>query len=234
MPLETAELADPICHTGTGKKLAKKCHANLFSLLEDTMADTKDVKNKENTRSYSSGRNIPTHYRREPERSGSTDVGRYSSFSPFYSNSPFSLIRRMADDMDRMFSDFGMRPNMLGSSLTTGGGDQSMWAPQIETFRRGDNLVVRADLPGMNKENVNVEIEDDMLILSGERQDEYKEEKDDYYRSERSYGRFYRAIPLPDGVDPNACNAQFRDGVLEVNVTLPKEAERKTRRIDIK
>ena len=187
------------------------------------MAETKDMKNKESTRGYPAGRNVPTNYTRSGERSGSMAMDRYSPLSPLYASSPFSMMRRFAEDMDRIFSDFGV-----------GSATQTLWSPQIETFRRGDNLVVRADLPGMSKDSVNVEVEDDMLILSGERQDEFKEEKDDYYRSERSYGRFYRAIPLPDGVDADACIAQFRDGVLEVTVKLPREAERKSRRIEIK
>ena len=109
-----------------------------------------------------------------------------------------------------------------------------VWTPQIETFRRGDKIVVRADLPGLDKENVNVEIDEDALTISGERQNEFKEEGDDYYRSERSYGRFYRAIPLPEGVDEKQIDARFKDGVLEVTLPAPKEETRERKRINIK
>lgn len=189
------------------------------------MADAKDIKDKESTRSYSAGRNLPSrrHYR-EGERLSWSGLDRATpAYGAGYWSSPFSLMRRIAEDMDRMFGDFGVSASQA-----------SLWSPQVETFRRGDDLVVRADLPGMNRENVNVEIEDNTLILSGERQDESKEEKDDYYRSERRYGQFYRAIQLPENVDPNTCNAQYRDGVLEVTLRLPKQSEKQKKRIDIR
>ena len=161
--------------------------------------------------------------------------------------SPFSLMRRMAEDMDRLFDDFGfsragfgLRPT-LGTSLDRGlwqGGsalDQpAAWAPQVETFRRGDRLIVRADLPGLRKEDVNVEIEDGVLAISGERREEREENRDDYYRSERTYGQFYRAIPLPEGVNEDECEATFRDGVLEVSLTAPKEQQRAAKQIQVK
>jgi HSP20 family protein len=158
---------------------------------------------------------------------------------------PYQTMRRMADDMDRLFESlgfgragFGLAP-FIGSDidrdLWRAGSDlQSVWAPQVETFRRGDKLVVRADLPGLSKDDVKVEVEDGQLTISGERCDENEETRDDYYRSERSYGQFYRAIPLPDGVDAAKCDASFKDGVLEVTLDAPKEAERKAKRVQIR
>jgi HSP20 family protein len=166
--------------------------------------------------------------------------------SPVYgSGSPFSLMRRMAEDMDRVFQDFGFGRTGLGLTPSLGLGydrdlwrgsglEQSIWTPQIETFRRGDNLVIRADLPGLKKEDVKVEIDNDVLTISGERSEESEEERDDFYRSERSYGQFYRAIPLPDGVGADQVDASFKDGVLEVTLPAPKQSERETKRIQIR
>ncbi|HEX6306851.1 MAG TPA: Hsp20/alpha crystallin family protein [Longimicrobiales bacterium] len=147
------------------------------------------------------------------------------------SSSPFSLMRRMAEDMDRMLGTAGLgrwSPALFDRDL------EQAWLPQIETFRRGDQLVIRADLPGMKKDDVNVEIENDVLKISGERREEHEEERDEYYRTERSYGSFYRAIPLPEGVTDEQCNATFRDGVLEVTVPSPKETKGRGKRIDIR
>ena len=104
----------------------------------------------------------------------------------------------------------------------------------METFRKDDKLIVRADLPGMAKDNVNIEVDDDVLVISGERSDETRDERDDYYRSERSYGRFFRAIQLPDGVEADKIDATFKDGVLEVTIPTPKVATPKNRQIKIK
>ena len=188
-------------------------------------------------------------------RDGGTErvmgTGRSSSIAPVYGSSaaasPFGLMRRMAEDMDRIFEDFGfsgpsfaMAPLLspalergLGG-MTQGQGQLSAWAPTLETFRRGDNLVVRADLPGLRKEDVHVEIDDGVLTISGERAEEQVENRDDYYRTERRYGRFHRALPLPEGITGESCEATFKDGVLEVALPLPKDTERKARKIQIR
>jgi len=152
----------------------------------------------------------------------------------------------MADDMDRLFENFGLGRMGFGLGPTLGGEidrdlwrgasvlDQPIWAPQVETFRRGDKLVVRADLPGLSKDDVKVEVEDGVLAISGERREEHEENRDDSYRSERTYGQFYRAIPLPDGVNDSQCDATFKDGVLEVTVGVPKQQERKAKNIPVK
>lgn len=188
------------------------------------MADTRETKNQDRTRSYAGGRSLSS--------SNYPRAGRPGSLPSREANTPISMMRRMLEDMDRMV--YGFTGGALPELWSGGDLERSLWSPQIETFRRDNQLVVRADLPGMNKENVNVEIEDDTLLISGERQDEHEEERDDFYRSERSYGRFFRAIPLPDGVDPNSAKAEFKDGVLEIAVPVPKEPERSSRRIDIK
>lgn len=175
--------------------------------------------------------------RREPIPSG-TSPRRSGITSPTYSTfaSPFTVMRRLAEDMDRFFDDFAS--GRRGIPATGFERDlprlNTAWSPDIETFRRGDKLVVRADLPGLRKEDLKVDIENHMLIIEGERSEEDRDETDGYYRSERSYGHFYRAIPLPEGVDESECDATFRDGVLEVTLAAPKAADRKGRKVEIR
>jgi HSP20 family protein len=161
-------------------------------------------------------------------------------------SSPFTAMQRMAEDMDRLFEQFGFGRTGLGMSPRFGslldddlwsGRDQmlnTVWTPQVETFRRGDNLVIRADIPGVKKDDVHVDIDNDVLTISGERKEEHEDNSDGYYRSERSYGQFYRAIPLPEGVNADQCDASFKDGVLEVTLRAPKQDQREARRIQIK
>jgi HSP20 family protein len=113
------------------------------------------------------------------------------------------------------------------------GMSRSFWSPQVEVSRRGKDLVVCADLPGMKKEDIHIEIRDDQLVLQGERRQESTENREGFYRSERSYGRFHRAIPLPEGTNPDQARANFKDGVLEVTLPLPEQASRSGRKIEI-
>jgi HSP20 family protein len=174
------------------------------------------------------------------EGSRSTGVPRRPAGGVLRGVSPFSFMRRMTEDMDRLFENF-----VLGRSLGLPFADadrdawrsglaEATWVPQVETFRRGDKLVVRADLPGLKKEDVTVEANDGMLTISGERCDEHEDTRDDFYRTERSYGRFFRAVPLPEGVTSDQIDATFKDGVLEVAIPAPKQAEKKARQVQIR
>lgn len=146
----------------------------------------------------------------------------------FWTN-PFSLMRRLSDEMDRAFA------SSLGLPTWGRFGDErGTWMPAVEVFERDNNLVVSAELPGMNKDDVRVEVTDEGLAIRGERKREHEEKRQGYYRSERSYGRFYRMIPLPEGVDAEKAKAQFKDGVLQVEIPLPPSAQPKTREIPIK
>src|SRR6266545_8033982 len=139
------------------------------------------------------------------EGSTSTAVSRRPATWPVYepgvspfTASPFGLMRRMAEDMDRLLENFGFGRTGLGLTPVFGTSldrdllrdssivGQGVWVPQVETFRRGDKIVVRADLPGLSKEDVNVEVSDGMLTISGERSEEVEEDRDEFYRTERS------------------------------------------------
>ena len=121
--------------------------------------------------------------------------------------------------MDRLFEDFG-----LGSELsfpTFGNTAAFDWSPQTEVFERNNQLVVRADLPGLSKDDINVDINNDRITIRGERQSEHEEDEKGVYRSERSYGSFYRSVPLPQGIDVDQAKADFKNGVLEITMPLP-------------
>lgn len=158
---------------------------------------------------------------------------------------PFAMMQSFADEMDRLFESFGFgrsnrwsaldRPSGGSSALSGSGQGGSLWSPQIEVSRRGNELVVCADLPGMKKEDLHVEVREDHLVLQGERRQEQEgEQEGGWYRSERSYGRFYRAIPLPEGTNPEQAQASFKDGVLEIKLPLPERQEQRSRQIEIR
>jgi HSP20 family protein len=156
---------------------------------------------------------------------------------------PFGMMRSMMDQMNRLFGDLtGSGPGRSqapglsappSSTAMTPGQSQGFWYPQVEVAERGGNLVVCADLPGMRKEDVHLEIHNDFLVLRGERRLEQEQNEGGIYRSERSYGQFYRTVPLPDGVNPDQARANFKDGVLEVTIPLPQQEPRQGRRIEI-
>jgi len=152
--------------------------------------------------------------------------------------SPFALMRAMMDDMDRMFggSSLGFRglaDRLLGTrslGRLRAATQEALWLPAIDVSKRGDQLVVHAELPGLNAKDVNVEVDNGTLTISGERQ----QSSGDAYHSERSYGSFYRAIPLPENVDLDEIEATFTNGVLEVTMPTPKADQSGKRKIEVK
>ena len=105
------------------------------------------------------------------------------------------------------------------------------WVPPMDLVEAEDHFVLKADLPGLSESDVNIEVQDGTLTISGERKAEHEQREKGWYRIERSFGSFNRSLTLPDGVDPERIEASFSDGVLEVRI--PKPEERKPRRISI-
>ena len=148
-------------------------------------------------------------------------------------STPFQFMKRFGEEMDRLFEDFGFGRGWLTPAIERGIGE-GLWAPQVEMFERDGQLVVRADLPGLTKDDVNVEVNDDGITIEGERRSEQEENREGFYRSERSYGKFYRRLPLPEGVDAENANATFNNGVLEITMEAPKHTQTKARKLDIR
>ena len=150
---------------------------------------------------------------------------------------PFTTLRQLSREMDRLTDSFFGRGfgSLLRDSSTHDDEWQSrtLWAPRIDAQQRNDAIVVRADLPGVRKEDVQVEVQDDALVISGQRSEEREEGGDDqgYRVLERSFGTFYRTVPLPQGTNPDEIEAVMRDGVLKV--TLPLTEDARPRRIQI-
>ena len=115
-----------------------------------------------------------------------------------------------------------------------GEGREGEWLPSPEVTERGGKLVVRADLPGLRKDDVKVELNDEMFIIQGERKQEKTEEREGYSYNECSYGSFYRSIPLPAGADASKATAEFRNGVLEVTIPAPTQPEKQVRRLEVR
>jgi HSP20 family protein len=170
----------------------------------------------------------------QPGESRQASLARREAFFPswvsrspsdVFSMSPFSLMRWFTDEMDRIFERSGWRGSPYG--------ELAPWTPAVEVTERDGNLVVCAELPGLNKEDVKVDVTDEGLVIQGERKREHEERHGDVYRSERSYGQFYRAIPLPEGANVDKARAQFNNGVLEVTIPIPESHRRRQREIPV-
>jgi len=152
---------------------------------------------------------------------------------------PFEFMSRVSTELDRTFNrlwrDFGLqrRRSWLPQNLFGGRTDRGIWAPRIEAFQKDDKFIVRAELPGIEKDNVEIELLDDSLTIRGQRREEHEEEREGYFHSERQYGEFYRTVPLPEGAIGESAKATFRDGILEVTMQAAPSETRRGRRLEI-
>ena len=148
---------------------------------------------------------------------------------PAHAISPFEEVeKRFEEFFRRPFSMFG--PSWLPSVKFP---ESGIVSPDIDIFEDGSDVVVKAEIPGMKKEDIEVNLTDEMVTVSGEKKKEEKVEKKDYYRVERSYGSFRRSFRLPKEVQPGKAKATFKDGVLEVRVPKTEEAIKKEKKITI-
>jgi len=152
---------------------------------------------------------------------------------PAAARDPFALLRQMTGEFDQFFEDPAWPafrwPALRAKAIAA----DTKWFPEIDVFEKDNRLVTKVDLPGMKREDVKVEVADGHLAISGERKTEAEEKKDQFYRCEREYGSFYRAVPLPEGVKLEDVKATFADGVLEVSIPLPVKTEPAVRTVEV-
>ncbi len=139
---------------------------------------------------------------------------------------PFTRLRTIQDQFNRLFED-----TFENYPAATREGLERKWLPLVDIYEDKDSFVVKAELPGVKKEDVTIEIKDTVLTLSGERKQEGEVKKENYHRIERVYGKFTRSFTLPGSVKIEGVHAQYKDGVLEI--TLPKAEKAKPKSIPI-
>jgi HSP20 family protein len=136
---------------------------------------------------------------------------------------PFRELSSLQTEMNRLFN--------AAFDTPAGNGGARRWMPPMDLVETDEHFVLRADLPGLTESDVNIELEDNVLTVSGDRKAEHEAKGEGFYRVERSFGSFSRSLTLPKGIDPEAVTAGFENGVLEVRV--PKPEQRKPRKIAI-
>jgi HSP20 family protein len=142
---------------------------------------------------------------------------------------PVRELTSLQNEMNRLFNTFFDTPTAAGNGAN--GGSLRRWIPAMDLVETDDHFVLKADLPGLDESDVNIEVEDNVLTVSGERNAEHEDKREGYVRVERAYGSFRRSLTLPEGVNPEAVTASFDKGVLEVSI--PKPEERKPRKVAI-
>ena len=140
---------------------------------------------------------------------------------------PVAELGTIQNEMNRLFNTFFDQPHATDRNGAAG----RRWIPAMDLIESGDHYVLRADLPGLSDEDVNVQLEDNVLTISGERKTEHETQQEGYYRLERAFGGFARSLTLPEGVDPDGVQAHFERGVLEIRI--PKPEQRKPRHVQI-
>jgi len=142
---------------------------------------------------------------------------------------PFRDLSAIQERMNQIFEDALARSRGREEGLGTG-----MWTPAVDIFENNDFVVVKAELPGVERNLISVEVKDGILSLRGERKFEKEVKEESYHRIERSYGRFQRSFSLPVSVDQDRVTARFEDGVLEVKLPKKEKAKPKQIQVDVK
>jgi HSP20 family protein len=137
----------------------------------------------------------------------------------------------LMDEMERLWERAWPRPMLRTQRpvLTP----MTEWAPRMDVFEKNGDVVIKTELPGVNKEDVDITVEQGDLIIKGEREQESEVKEENYYRMERSYGSFFRRLPLGFEADPAKISAQYRDGILEIQIPRPVEAKPEPQKIKI-
>lgn len=133
---------------------------------------------------------------------------------------PARELDLLQGDMNRLFDTF-----FQGRGTGAGNGGSRRWIPPMDLAETDEEFVLRADLPGLDKDDLEIEVKDRVLTISGERQAEHEDRSKGFHRVERSFGRFSRSLDLPDGIEASAVTAEFDRGVLEVRIPKPEERQ---------
>ena len=147
-------------------------------------------------------------------------------WKPFTELAPFREFERMRRDMDRLWESF------FEGGLTKRGEEGGGWLPSLDVSETKSDLVVKAEVPGMDAKDIDISLSDGVLTIKGEKRQEKEEKEADYHLVERSYGAFTRSIQLPKEVKGDKISASYKDGILEI--ALPKSGEAKKKEIKIK
>ena len=140
---------------------------------------------------------------------------------------PAAELNTIQTEMNRLFNTFFDQSAGAGR----GGVPTRRWIPAMDLVESADHYILRADLPGLSDDDVNIQLEDNVLTISGERNAQHEQREEGYYRVERAFGSFARSLTLPDGVDPDGVQAHFDRGVLEIRI--PKPEQKKPRQVQI-
>lgn len=138
---------------------------------------------------------------------------------------PFRDMMNIQEEMNKLFDDF------LGRPLMRTEWSEGVWNPSVDISETKDNVIIKAEMPGLSKEDVKISLQDNMLTLTGEKKQEKEEKEANYHRVERSYGAFSRSFALSTSVKSDKIKATYQDGVL--SITLPKTEEVKPKEIPI-
>jgi len=131
-----------------------------------------------------------------------------------------------SDRFDRFFDD-----TFFPATWFNEGSGLSNWKPVVDIYDHEEKIVIKAELPGVDKKDIHVDVKDGVLTLSGERSYENEVKEDKYHRKERAFGKFHRSFTLPDGLDPDKIEADYKDGILKIDI--PKPEEKKPKKISI-
>lgn len=141
---------------------------------------------------------------------------------------PARELHTMQNEMNRLFNSLFDSPT---PSNRGGRAVARRWIPAMDVVETDEKFLLRADLPGLSEDDVKIEVEDNVLTISGQRKSEHEQQDKGYYRVERSFGSFSRSVTLPEGVDAEGIEADFGNGVLEVQI--PKPEQHKPRKVQI-
>lgn len=135
---------------------------------------------------------------------------------------PFRNVATLQDRINRLFEDAFPRSRDIDDDVS-----MCAWRPAVDIYETENGLVLKAELPGVKKEDVSVEIKDNILSLKGERVEDKRVDEENYYRRERCFGTFQRSFNLEQSIQPEKIKAKFKDGVLEVEIPRPEEEKPK-------